>query len=826
MESFLQDVKYSVRIFVKSPAFTGIAVLILALGIGANTAIFSVINSVLLRPLPFHDPDRLVQLWETEPAPGTYPFAGPDYLDWQAQNHTLEATSLYTWGRSFNASGTGEPESALVISTQANFFSVLGVQPRLGRTFAAGEDQEGKNHVAILSFGFWQRHFGGDPGTIGRPLELNSETYTVIGVMPRWFNYPSATDIWTPFDMSPKNLGSRGSHSYRALGRLRPGIGVNQAQADLAIIAKHLEQQYPDSNEKVGAVVISMAEQITKSSREQLLILLGAVALVLLVASANIANLLLSRATGRRREIAVRAALGAGRGRVVRQLLTESVLLALSGAALGLLAAWWCVNLLQSVKTLPIPRQNAVQIDVTVLLFAIAAGIFVGILFGLAPALQATKLNLSEELKSSAQAAAGPAGTRRLLRDALVVGEIAISLALLVGAGLLLRSFARLRNAEIGVQTENVLTMGINLPGKKYTTLTARRAFLDQLLDRIRRTPGIQAASASTQIPLEGGSNGYITVPGRDDAAIKNQLFEWNYITQDFFRAFGIPFLQGQNFSPQDVDHVADVNLKINALFAAGNPPKELPKDLSLMAVINRTMARLVWPDQDPVGKVFTLGGFVTVKVIGVVGDVKVRGIRREVVPQAYFPLTGALDYAGGVWRLAVKTSGAPMSVLGAIRKHVTELDTSLAVLRPRTMNDVISDAMQDTSLQTFLLGVFAALAVLIAAVGLYSVMAYLVTQRTHEIGIRMALGAQRNDVLQLVLGHGSRLTVIGVSVGIAAALALTRLIRSLLFGVSSSDFLTFTAVVILLALVALTACYIPARRATRVDPIVALRYE
>ena len=826
MESFLQDVKYSVRMFVKSPAFTAIAVLTLALGIGANTAIFSVINSVLLRPLPFHDPDGLVQLWETEAAPGTYPFAGPDYLDWQAQNHTLEATSLYTWGRGFNASGAGEPESASVISAQANFFSVLGVQPKLGRTFAAGEDQEGKNHVAILSYGFWQRHFGGDLGVIGKPVELSSETYSVIGVMPRWFNYPPATDIWAPIDMSPKNLGNRGSHSYRALGRLKPGVSINQAQADLTVIAKHLEQQYPDSNDKVGAAVISMKEQITKSSREQLLILLGAVALVLLVACANIANLLLSRATGRRRELAVRAALGAGRWRVVRQLLTESVLLALSGAGLGLLAAWWCVNLLQSAKTLPIPRQNAVQIDVTVLLFTIAAGIFVGILFGLAPALQALKLNLNEELKSSAQAAAGPAGSRRLLCDALVVGEIAVSLALLVGAGLLLRSFALMRNAEIGVQSQNILTMGINLPGKTYTTLTARREFFDRLLDRIQRTPGIQAASVSTQIPLEGNSNGYITVPGRDDAAIKNQLFEWNYITQDYFRAFDISFLQGQNFTPQDVDRVANVNLKIKALFSAPNPPKELPKDLSQVAVINRAMARLLWPNQDAIGKVFRVGGFLPVKVIGVVGDVKERGIRQEVVPQAYFPLTGALAYAEGVWRLAVKTSAAPMSMLGTIRKHVNALDSSLAVLRPRTMNDVISDAMQDTSLQTFLLSVFAALAVLLAAVGLYSVMAYLVTQRTHELGIRMALGAQRNDVLRLVLGYGARLTVIGVSVGIAAALALTRLIRILLFGVSANDFLTFAPVVILLTFVALTACYIPARRATRVDPMVALRYE
>jgi putative ABC transport system permease protein len=824
MEALWQDIRYEIRTLLNSPGFTAVAVLILALGIGANTAIFSVINSVLLRPLPFRDPERLVQLWETEAAPGTYPFAGPDYIDWQAQNRTLEATCLYTWGSSLNASGAGEPVSALVVRTQANFFSVLGVQPALGRTFAAGEDQEGEDRVAILSYGFWQRHFGGDKGVIGKPVELNSETYAVIGVMPRWFNHPPATDIWTPLDMSLKNLGIRGSHSFRAFGRLKPGVSAEQALADLTIIAKRLEDQYPDSNEKVGAAVIPLKEQITRSSREQLLILLGAVALVLLIACANVANLLLSRSIGRQREIALRAALGAGRWRVVRQLLTESVLLALAGSALGLLAAGWCVNLIQSAQRLPIPRENAVRIDATVLLFSIAVGIFVGILFGLAPALQASKFDLNEELKSSAQAAAGPAGSRGWLRDALVVGEIAVSLALLVGAGLLLRSFARMRNAEIGVQSQNVLTMGINLPGRKYATLTARREFFDRLLDRIRQTPGIQAASVSTQIPLEGGSNGYITVAARDDAAIKNQLFEWHYTTQDYFQVFGIPFLQGRNFTPQEIDRVAEVNLKINELFAAPSPPKQLPKDLSFVAVINRVMARLVWPGQDPIGKLFKIGDFLPVTVIGVVGDVKERGIRGDVVPQAYFPLTGALDNRDWGMRVLVKTSIAPMGALAAIRNHVKALDSSLAVLRPRTMNDVISDAMQDTSLQTLLLSVFAGLAVLLAAVGLYSVMAYLVTQRTHEMGIRMALGAQRNDVLRLVLGHGSRLTAAGVGAGIAAALALTRLIRTLLFGVSANDFPTFAAVAILLTLVALAACYVPAHRATRVDPISALR--
>jgi putative ABC transport system permease protein len=825
MGTLVQDLKYGIRMLAKSPGFTAIAILTLALGIGANTAIFSVINSVLLRPLPFKDPGRLVQLWETESAPGNYPFTGPDYLDWQKQNRTLEASSLYTWDRGVNASGSGEPETASVIAAQANFFSVLGVQPRMGRAFASDEDQPGKTHLAILSYSFWQRHFGGDLGAIGKNIELNSEAYAVIGVMPRSFNFPPSTDIWTPFEMSAKNLGPRGSHSYRALARLKPGVTVGQAQAELATIAKRLEQQYPDSNEKVSAVVVSMKEEITKSSREQLCVLLGAVALVLLIACANVANLLLARATGRQREVALRAVLGASRWRVVRQLLTESILLSLSGAGLGLAAAWWCVSLLEAAKTLPIPRENPVQIDFTVLFFTVTVSLLVGLLFGLAPALHASQLDLSEELKSSAQAVGGASGWRRAMRDALVIGEIATSLALLVGAGLLLRSFARLRNSEIGVQAQNVLTMGINLREKKYTSLAARREFFDQLLERVERTPGIAAASISTEIPLEGGTNGYISVEGRDDAALRNQLFEWNYITPDYFRAFGVPLLQGQNFSAADIAHVGEVNLKINELFAAPNPPKELPKDLTWVAVINSAMARMIWPNQDPIGKIFKTGGLLPARVIGVVGDVKEWGIREAVVPQAYFPATGALNLNWS-WRLTVKTTAAPLNSLGAIRSSLGALDNSLALFKPRTMDDVISESMQDTSLQTFLLAVFAALAALLAVVGLYSVMAYLVTQRTHEIGVRMALGAQQTDVLQLVLRHGSKLILIGVGTGIVAALALTRLMSSLLFGVTATDPATFAAVAILLATVAVAACYIPARRASRVDPMVALRYE
>jgi putative ABC transport system permease protein len=823
MRGVLQDVGYFWRSFVKSPGFFAVAVLTLALGIGANTAIFSVINSVLLRPLPFHEPDRLVRLFETETAPGRYPLTGPDYLDWEAQNRTLEATCLFSWYRPVNVSGAGQPESAMAEEAEDTFFALLGVDPLLGRTFLRGEGAPGGGKVVVLSYGFWQRHFGGDRTIVNRPVELDGERYTVVGVMPAWFNYPEGAALWTPLDMSRKALGPRGSHSYLGIGRLKPGVDVRQAQADLGVIARRLEAQFPDSNEKVGASVVSMKDQLTRDSREPLLILLGAVAFVLLVACANVANLLLIRAGTRRRELAIRSALGAGRGRVVRQLLTESLLLACAGGAAGLAAAWAGMRLLGSADSLPVPLVNPVRIDASVLLFTLAAAVLTGLLFGVLPALQASAISLGEELKSTSQAVGAWSRTRRL-RDAIAVAEIAVSLALLVGAGLLLRSFDRMRHAEIGVDTHSVLTMGVNLPPAKYATLVSRRAFFDRLLDRVRSSPGVLAASVSTQIPLEGGSNGYITVPGRDNASLKNQLFEWNYVTPDYFRAFGIPLLEGRTFTAQDEDGAATVAAKLSEVFASPNPPTGPQPGVSWPAVISRSMARLLWPREDPIGRTFVMD-VLTVQVVGVAGDVREWGIRGELLPQAYFPLTGALADPG-IRRLVVRTAPPPMSVLSPVRGQLTALDPTLAVIGPRTLDDVISDGMQDTSFETWLLGTFAVLAAVLAAVGLYSVMAFLVAQRRHEIGIRTALGAGHGDLLRLVLGHAAKLIAIGVLVGLGATVWLTRVLRGLLFGVASNDPLTFVAVSGLLVLVALVACAVPARRAMRVDPVVALRYE
>jgi putative ABC transport system permease protein len=596
LQTLAQDIRFALRQFRQNPGFAPVAVITLALGIGANTAIFSVVYSVLLRPLPFQNPDRLVNLFETEASPGNYPLSGADYLDWQAQNRTLAGTSLYSWPHPVSASGASEPETALVVNAQANFFHVLGVQPFTGRTFASDEDATGKNHVVILSYGFWQRHFGGDANAIGKPVTLNGESYTVIGSMPHWFNFPATTDAWTPLDMSPKELGPRGNHNWKAIARLKMGVTLNQAQADLLGISRRLEKQYPNSNNNVHAVLTPINDVLIGDSRKPLLVLLGAVMLVLLIACVNVANLQLARATSRHREMAVRASLGAGRWRLMRQLLTESVLLGLGGAMLGSLGAWWCVRLLESAEHIPIPREKPVEIDAAVLAFTIAVSVIAGVLFGLAPARQLSEVNCNGELKAGAQSVLSPGGTRGRLRNALVVGEIALTLALLAGAGLLLRSFAHLRSADIGVNPHNVLTMVFNLPEAKYNSLSSRRQFFDQLVDRANHTPGIVAATVSTEIPLQGGSNGYLKVDDNPDPGLSTKLVGWNWITPDYFRTFEIPLDEGRGFTPADVDRAAQTGMKLFDLYraaSASETPLKVPPDLGLVAVISRSMAHL-----------------------------------------------------------------------------------------------------------------------------------------------------------------------------------------------------------------------------------------
>jgi putative ABC transport system permease protein len=828
LDSLIQDIRFGLRMLRKSPGFTTVAILTLALGIGANTAIFSVVNAVLLEPLPFRHPSRLVQLWDTESAPGNFPLTGGDYLALQEQNRTLADTALLGWPQTANLSAGRQAETAVVDQTQANFFSVLGVQPIVGRGFANGEDQAGRNHVALLSYGFWQSHLAGDIGVLGRTARLNDETYTVIGVMPPWFNFPAGTQIWTPLDMSPGRLGGRGSHHWEAIARLKRGIAPSVAAADLTAIEIRVSKLYPNDAASVKAIaVVPLQEQLAQGSRSELWILLGAVALVLLLACANLANLLLARASGRQREMAVRTALGADRWRLARQLLTESVLLALTGTALGLALAWGTIRWLGGIESLPIPRVHPLAIDPRVLVFTAAVGLFVGILFGLGPALHASQIDLTEELKSAGQAVGSSSGLRRV-RDVLAVAEIALSLTLVVGAGLFLRTFANMRHADIGVHSQGLLTVGLNLPPAHYATAAERDVFYDTLLEKIKSTPGVVSAALSSEIPLEGNASGYVTVPGNNNPELRDQVVEWNFVSPEYFRVYGVPLLQGHGFTQEDLKLAAPNAAKLLALYKASHGDlKAVPPNLVTPAIINRSMARAFWPGQNPLGKVFLGEG--QQKVIGVVGDVKQSHLTEKAIPEAYFPLSVGAEIGVSYIatpRLTVRTTLDPLSLVGAVRGDVASLDSGLALVRPRTMRQVVSENMQQTSLQTFLLGLFAALAVFLAAIGIYGVMAYLVARRTREIGIRVAFGAQRVEVFRLILVHGAKLTAAGIAAGMLAAYGLTQLISSQLFGVKATDPETFIGVAAIVILVALAACYIPARRAMRVDPMVALKYE
>jgi predicted permease len=827
LETFVQDVRYGLRMLRKSPGFTAVAVLTLALGIGANTAIFSVIEAVLLRPLPFHDPNRVVQILETAKNLPYTSASGEDYLDWESQNHSLEASSITTWAQSYDASGAGRPETVTAVRAEADFFSVLGTDPLLGRGFARGEDRPGKDHVAVLSYGFWQRHFAGNRHALGATLQLNFQPYTIVGVMPREVNYPQGIDVWIPIDKTIAGTSPRGNYSYRVIGRLKPGVTIEQANADLSGIADRLARTYPDTNKGRGARVVALKTRLTQDSRPQLLLLLGAVALVLLVACANVANLLLLRAARREREMSLRRALGAGRARLLRQLLSESVILSLAGAALGLAVASWCVNVAQSTTWLPIPRQNAVQLNIPVLLFTLTVSLVVGVLFGLAPALQSSRVNLSDALRGS-RTVAGAAGWRSRLRDGLVVAEIATSLALLVGAGLLLQTFARMRTADIGVVPQNVLTMQLQLPDTKYANPPARRAFYDQLLARVQAVPDVRSAALAQTLPLEGDHTWSGYPQGASDWRASLVQLTVNFVTPDYFKTMGIPVQSGRTFASPDFDRALVSSTRLSE-FVKRHPEFQVAvqPELATSAIISRSAAQGLWPNQDPVDRVF-ISGNIPVHVIGVVGDVKETDIRdaAAATPQAYFPYTQDLDNSNYPEEIVAKTSMAPEAAASAIRDTVQQLDSGLPVFDVRTMQAVIAGNMQGTALETSLLAIFAGLALLLAMIGVYGVMAYLVTQRRHELGMRMALGARPRHVLSLVMGHGARLAAIGAGIGTILALALSRFLASVLYGVTPTDAPTFAAVIGFLAAVALLACYIPSRRAINVDPLIALRSE
>ena len=803
MRTLWQDLRYGLRMLVKKPGFALAAALTLALGIGVNTAIFSVVNAVLLRPLPYPEPERLMQLWETNERFGLRePISPHEFAAWREQSQTFEQMAAYEYAGFALTSEGSQPERIVGSAASASLFAALGVKPALGRDFLAEEDAPGRNRVVILSHGLWQRRFGADPELIGQTLTLNRESYTVIGVMPPGFQFPDSVEMWTPLGVD-LNSQSRSNHYLRAVGRLKPDTSLETAQAEMNSIVSAVAREHPDSTH--GARLVSLHEEIVGNVRPALYVLLGSVALILLIACANVANLLLARATARQKEVAIRAALGANRRRLIRQFLTESILLAALGGGLGLLLALWGVDLLVAASPGDIPRVDKISIDGTVLGFTFGVALLTGIVMGCAPALRATKLDLNETLKEGSHSATG--GPRRQrLSGLLVIAEVALALVLLIGAGLLLQSFMRLLQVDPGFRPENLLTMQLSLPEAAYPEAQHRIAFFDQVLARIEALAGVQAVGAVSDLPFSGSrtSNSF-EIEARPPMARGESInADFRISSPNYFQAMGIPLLRGRDFSARDT------------------------RDAPLVVIINQTMARRFWPDEDPMGQRLTIGRAadgspVWREVVGIIGDIRHDRLNVEPAPEMYVPYW---QRPAGRLSLVVRATGEPRDLIAAIRSAVQSVDPHQPVYSINLMERRIARFLAPHRFNAYLLGIFALLALLLAVVGVYGVLAYAVARRTQEIGIRMALGARPRDVLRLVIKQGLSLTLIGIAIGLAASLALTRLLTSLLYGVSATDPLTFMSVPLLLLAVALLATYIPARRAARVDPLVALRYE
>jgi predicted permease len=803
IRDLLQDTRYGARMLRKSPGLTSVAVLSLALGIGAISTIFSFVNGIMLRPLPYQEPERLVLLDETAFKQGVASMgvSFPNFVDWREQNQAFEDIAVYQPG-GFAIAGGAEPEQLKGAFVSQGLFEILGIAPILGRTFTADEDQPDHDQVVILSYGLWQRRFGADPNILGQTLLLNNRSRTVIGVMPKGFQFPEVAEAWGPLALNTK-IYTRTDHGLESIARLKPGVTLEFAQAEMISIAANIEQQNPVTNEGLSVSLISLRAGLVGDYKKALLILLGVVGFVLLIACVNVANLLLARATARQKEIAIRAALGANRRRIFRQLLTESLLLGLISGALGLVLALWGMELLLSAIPIDIPFWMKFDLDGRVLGFTAACSLLTGFVFGTVPALEASNPDLNETLKEGGRSSAG--GGRHRLRSLLVVAEIALSLVLLVGAGLMMRSFISLQNVNAGIKPEGVLTMYIALPGAKYRGPEKRIAFFSQLLERVRAIPGVQSAGTNSGLPLSGNNWGRsLTVEGRQVLSVgEAPSINHCVITPNYFGAMGIPILKGRDFDERDT------------------------RDATKVTIIDERLAREYWPDDDPLGKRIRFGPPEDNEpwhtIVGVVREVKHDRLDASTRKSVYLPFPQRT--ISGM-SLAIRTGGRPESLISAVRGQVRELDPDLPVTRVMPMTEIVARSVWQPRLYTALFGVFAAVALILATVGIYGVMSYAVTQRTREIGLRMALGAQRQDVLKLVVGHGVVITAIGVGAGLAAAVALTRLMSSLLFGVTATDPITFAAVSVLLAGVALAACFVPARRAAKVDPMVALRYE
>ncbi len=808
MSGFLLDLRYGARMLLRTPGFTAVALLVLVLGIGANTAIFSVVHAVLLRQLPYKDAQRLTMVWLDNRRLGlkedlpSYPM----FEDWKKQSRLFEDMAIFSRSMS-SLTGADEPEQVREARVAANFFPLLGVRPMLGRTFSPDEDQEGRDRVAVLSHGLWVRRFGADSNVLGKNLIRDSRNYTVVGVMPPEFRFPDkTTELWIPLVVPPQARGARFGFWLWIVGKLKPGVTVEQAQTEMSGIGSRLEQQYPEGA-GYGVYVVPLHRQLVGNIRPALLILLGAVVFVLLMACANVASLLLARASAREREIAIRAAIGAGQGRLIRQLLTESVLLSAVAGAIGVLVAVWGVSVLVSLSPQDFPRLDEIRIDAPVLAFTLGLSLLTGIVFGLAPALQFSRWAVSETLKETGRTL-GSSLRARYLRGALVAGEIALALVLLAGAGLLIRSFLRLQAVDPGFQPQRVLTMRLISPRSKYPQGPQVAALFQQLLQRIGAMPGVQSAAAVSDIFLSKTPNsGDFTIEGRPPKPLTEQIEATiDVISPNYFAAMGVPLRHGRWFTDQD------------------------GRDTPRVVIINETMARWFWPDEDPIGKRFTFGGPQSQRwmtIVGVAGDMRRQGLDRPARAETFVPHA---QNPRGLMTLVVR--GAPsgpadaLALAAGVRAEIRAVDKDLPIFDVSTLDRQIGESVAQRRVNTLLLGLFAGLALVLAAVGVYGVVAYAVTQRTHEIGVRMALGAAPDDVLRMVLRHGALLAGTGVTAGLVASLALTRLMTGLLYGVSATDPGVFAAVALGLATVSLLAAWIPARRATRVDPMVALRYE
>jgi len=823
LETLIQDLRFGLRMLHKNPGFSLVAILTLALGIGANTAIFSVVNAVLLKPLPYPEPGQLAQLrLEGAGKPDTV-VGSPAFVQVKAQSQLLARIAAYSGG-DMTLTGAGSAEGVVAGAVTADFFPLLGVVPTLGRNFTQEEDAPNGPKAVILGHGLWQSRFGGDPNLLGRTITLNEQRYTVVGILPASFQYPEAFQLWIPLALSETSAAlagyGEGMVLLKAIARLRPGMTLAQAQTELQTIAQRMQSDGTSATAGGGRgeggegggrgnsilTLVSLHEQVVGEVKGALLVLLGAVALVLLIACANVANLLLARAATRQREMAVRAALGAGRLRIVRQLLTESVLLSLAGGGLGLLVAYWGVRALEQWGGASLPAMQGIGIDAWVLAFTLGVSVLTGLAFGLVPAVQAWRTDVNAALKEEGRGDSG--GHRKWLRQFLVVSEVALALVLLIGAGLLLKSFSRLRDINPGFRTNGVLTFQVSLT--KGDSSPQKINFITQIVERLQALPGVQSVAATDSLPLTPFNRiSPVEIEGRPPIDLRKakpgdvRIVSRPVVTLDYFNAMGIPLKSGRAFTGQDMRSPAEA------------------------VIVNETFEKQNFPGQNAIGKRIRLmarraeSSWQT--VVGVVSDVRQSGLAGEVIAEVYSP---ELADVGGDLSFVMRVTGAPAGLTSAVRSAVAEVEPNQAIHIAMTMEQRLANTTTSQRLNTFLLGSFAGLALLLAVVGIYGVMSYVVTQRRHEIGVRMALGAQTSNVLRLVIGEGMTLVLIGVLLGLGGASALTRWLKTLLFGVSATDPLTFAGVALLLLLVALLACYLPARHATKVNPLSALRNE